>query len=292
MTRSVAGIVLAAMLSSNAFSQQAVTFPTVPSERLPYAGQVEAILTLPPKGEGKVPAVVLIHAGGGFPGSDHYEYYGVSLREAGIATLGLILFRAGSRPFQSHVPSDFLPHAFGALKYLAAHPNIDAGRIGIMGFSLGGILSMYTASGPLASEHLGSNGQRFAAHVPIYPACWVHEANALGSRKLKMAGAYVSLTGAPVHILAGAKDRHDDPDTCQKFVDALSPADRKSIALTVFPNATHVWDVGRSYRYFDRFACKGKGCDIDVVFDSDAAQRGRQIVVEFFTSNLIRAEKK
>lgn len=292
MLRLLAGFLVLTALCSNAFSEQEVTFPTVPSERLPHAGQVEAILTLPPKAVGKVPAVVLIHAGVGFLGSDHYEYYGVPLREVGIATLGLILFRAGSRPFQSHVPSDFLPHAFGALKYLAAHPNIDADRIGIMGFSLGGVLSMYTASASLASEHLGSSGPKFAAHVPIYPACWLHEANARGSRKLKMAGAYASLTGAAVHILAGAKDQHDDPDTCQKFIEALSPVARKSVALTIFPQATHVWDVGRSYRYFDRQACKGKGCDVDVVFDRDATQKGRQVVVEFFSSILLGAEKR
>lgn len=257
MLRFLAAFLALAAFSSNAFSQQEVTFPTVPSERMPYAGQVEAILTLPPNATGKVPAVVLIHAGNGFFNSDQYEYYGSPLRQAGIATLGLILFRQGSRPFQSHVPSDFLPHAFGALKYLATHPNIDPGRIGTMGFSLGGVLSMYTASVSLASEHL-VGGPRFAAHVPIYPACWLHEANARGSQKLKLAGAYTALTGAPVHILAGAKDQHDDPDTCQKFIEALSPQARKSVALTIFPNATHVWDAARSYSYFDRFACKGK----------------------------------
>ncbi len=291
MLRFLAGSVLAVALSSSAFSQQGVTFPTVPSERLPHAGQAEAILTLPPKAGGRTPAVVLIHDYGGYVSPDQYEYYGAALREAGIATLGLIVFRPGSRQLQSQAPSYFLPHAFGALKYLASHPSIDPGKIGIMGFSLGGVLSMYTASGPLSSEHLGS-GPRFAAHVPLYPACWVHEANARASQKLTLAGAYAGLTGAPIHVLAGAKDQLDDPDTCHKFIEALSPDARKSVALTVFPNATHNWDVGRSYRYFDRYACKGKGCDVDVVFDRDTAQKGRQIVVEFFTSNLIRAEKR
>jgi dienelactone hydrolase len=107
-----------------------------------------------------------------------------------------------------------------------------------------------------------------------------------------MAGAYTGLTGAPIHILAGGKDRHDDPDTCQRFIDALPPAASKAIALTVFPNATHVWDVGRSYRYFDRFACKGAGCDIDVVFDPDVTQKGRQIVLDFFSTSLIRSKER
>lgn len=234
MFRSLASFLVVAALSSSAFAQQEVTCPTAPSERLPFAEEVEAILTLPSNAAGKVPAVVLIHTGGGYS-HEHYEFYGPALREAGIATLGLILYRGP----KAHVPSDFLPHAFGALKYLSAHPNIDAGRIGIMGFSLGGLLSMYTASASLASEHLGG-GSRFAAHMPVYPACWVHDANARASRKLKLAGAYARLTGAPVHILAGGKDQHDDPDTCQKFIEALSPDARRFVTLTVFPNATHV----------------------------------------------------
>ncbi len=291
MIRFVAHVLVLSAMSCNAFSQHDVTFPTAPSERLPYSRQVEATLTLPPKASGKVPAVVLIHAGGGFTNSNQYEFYGARLREAGIATLGVVLFRSGSRPFQSHVASDFLPHAFGALKYLAAHPDIDATRVGIMGFSLGGILSMYTASASLTTEHLGE-GPRFAAHVPVYPVCWLHNANARASRKLNMTGAYAKLTGAPIHILGGAKDQLDDPDTCQKFIEALSPEARKSVTLTMFQNGTHLWDVGRNYRYFDHAGCNGKGCDIDVVFDSDTTQKGRQIVVEFFTSNLLQAEKR
>ncbi len=291
MFRLLAGSVLAVALSSSAFSQQAVTFPTIPSQRLPHAGQAEAILTLPPQAEGRVPAVVVIHDYGGYAGPHQYEYYGAALREAGIATLGLILFPRGSKQMQSQPPSYFLGHAFGAIKYLSSLSNINPDRIGIMGFSLGGVLSMYTASAVLASEHLGS-GRRFAAHVPLYPACWVHEANARAAQKLTLAGAYARLTGAPIHILAGAKDQLDDPDTCHKFIEALSLDARKSVVLTMFPSATHNWDVGRSYRYFDRYACKGKGCDVDVVFDTDTSLKGRQIVVEFFSSHLLQAARR
>lgn len=172
MPRRLGWILVFSVLSSGALSQQEVTFPQVPSERLPvwrgYGEQVEAVLSLPPDSAGKVPAVVLIHSAGGYDHA-HYEFYGAALRQAGIATLGLILFRVPSR---THLPADLVPHAFGALKYLATHPRIDPDRIGITGFSLGGILAMYTASSMLAAEHLGT-GPRFAAHVPVYPVCWI-----------------------------------------------------------------------------------------------------------------------
>jgi dienelactone hydrolase len=290
MPHRLAWILVLWVLSSGALSQQAVTFPQAPSERLPvwrgYGEQVEAVLTLPSDSAGRVPAVVLIHAAGSYNHA-HYEFYGAALRQAGIATLGVILFRAPSR---THVPTDLVPHAFGALKYLATHPRIDPDRIGITGFSLGGILAMYTASSMLAAEHLGT-GPRFAAHVPVYPVCRIHEEVARNAERLKrIANAYANLTGAPVHILAGGRDQLEDPDSCQKFLDALSPEARKFVALTVYPNATHNWDVGRDYRYFDRGGCNGKGCQVDVVSSVDVAQKGRQFMVDFFVSNLRRSK--
>lgn len=292
MIRCLASFVICTVLCSGALAQQAVSFPQAPSERLPvwrgYGERVEAILHLPAGSAERVPAVAFIHGAAGYD-SAQYEFYSTALRKAGFATLGLVLFRT---PSSTHLPSDLVPHAFGALKYLASHPRIDPDRIGIMGLSMGGILAMYTASSMFAAEHLGS-GPRFAAHVPVYPVCWIHEEIARGSeRTKKLANAYASLTGAPVHILAGGKDQYDDPDGCQKFLAALASEVRNSVTLTFYPDATHSWDLGRSYRYFAQTACKGRGCQVDVVSDPDTAHKGRQLVVEFFSSKLLRPQTK
>jgi len=284
-------VLFLAVLSSAALAQHDVRFPPVPSERIPvlrgYGGQVEAVLQLPAGAQGRVPAAVLIHSAGGYD-QGLYEFYGAALREEGIATLGVILFR---HPFKGYVPSDFIPHVFGALKYLASDPRIDPERIGVTGFSLGGILAMYAASEVLAMEHLG-NGPRFAAHVPVYPVCWIHEGVARGhERQKRIAKAYDRLTGAPVHVLAGDKDELDDPDGCQRFVEALLPEARKSVALTVFPGATHAWDT-HSRRYFDRAGCKGRGCEVNVVYSPETAQKGRQLMLDFFVTHLRRAKTK
>lgn len=286
MIRCLLRFVLLFVISSGTVAQQEVRFPQAPSERLPvwdgYGEQVDAIFQLPEGAEGRVPAVVLFHGAGGYDRTQ-YEFYGKALREAGIATLGVVLFRSGSR---RHVPSDLVPHAFGALKFLAMHPRIDSERIGITGFSLGGIIAMYTASSMLAAEHMGT-GPRFAAHVPVYPVCWIHEGVARGAeRQKRIANAYAKLTGAPVHILAGGRDELDDPDGCRKFLDALSPEARKSVALTIFPDATHSWDEGGNRRYFDRAGCKGRGCQVDVVNSVDISHKGRQVMIDFFVSNL------
>jgi dienelactone hydrolase len=276
-------VIVLMLLAPGANAQQEITFSTAPSERLPEKSEVEAILTMPANATGKVPAVVFIHSAGGYDAAK-YALYGAALREAGIATLGVSLFRIGS----SRLPSEWLPHTFGAFKYLAAHPQIEPSRIGIMGLSLGGILSMYTASAIFTAEHLGS-GQGFAAHVPVYPACWVHEAIARGTsrnKSLNNTRAYSKLTGAPVHILAGDKDQLDDPDGCQKFLEALSLEARKFVELTVYPGATHVWDAGRNYEYFDRAGCKGRGCQVQVEYSPEVTAKGIKVVVDFFRKHL------
>jgi dienelactone hydrolase len=270
-------------------SPQEVKFPQAPSERLPiwrgYGDQVNAILTLPSNATGKVPAVVMIHTRGGYD-STQYDFYGAALREKGIATLGLVLFRSGP----THQPSDLVPHAFGALKYLASRPDIDPNRIGIMGFSLGGILTVLTASEMLASEHMG-NGPRFAAHAAFYPVCWIHEEIVRNTPRMnRVPDAYTRLTGSPVHILAGGKDRWDDPDSCQKFLRALAPEARKSVALTFYPDATHQWDRVVVGRYFGAAACRGQGCNVEDTYDPATAEKGKQVVLEFFTAILLRGQ--
>lgn len=284
MTRLASMFVLALLQISAPLAQQEVTFPAAKAARAQFEGEIEAVLHLPTGVTGKVPAVVFIHSAGGFLNDrPRYDFYASVLRQAGIATLYVNLFRAGS----DKLPSYWLSHAFGALKYLAAHPQIASDRIGIMGISLGGILSMYTASARLSTEFLG-DGVRYAAHVPIYPVCWIHEEVARGSERTRKAlgDPYAKLTGAPVHILAGGRDELDDPDGCQKFLELLSPDARKFVGLTVYPEATHVWDDGRSFRYFDRAGCKGKGCYVTVEANPEVAAKGRQFVVEFFSKHL------
>ncbi|HEX7055211.1 MAG TPA: prolyl oligopeptidase family serine peptidase [Burkholderiales bacterium] len=283
--RRIAVLLACALAVPAAQAQKEVEFPTAPTARFGAEDSVEAILTLPGNASGKVPAVVLIHNAGGYDPA-HYEFYAAPLRAAGIATLGLILSRAPSQ----RMPSVWIPHVYGAYKFLAAQPEIDAARIGVMGMSLGGLLSLYTASELFTREHLG-DGPRFAAHAALYPVCWVHEAIANGSaarRNRAMAGAYDRLTGAPQLVLAGARDDDDAPDSCEKFLAALSAEARRNVTLHVFPDATHLWDQGPDRRYYDPI-CRGGGCQVTVRYDPAIALQGRDMVVEFFSRHLVGA---
>src|SRR5262249_46516296 len=120
------------------------------------------------------PAVVIVHTLGGYLESNEGRF-AAELRKSGFATLtydtfasrgttGLAIPRAGPGLWPSGVAD-----AYAALRLLAAHPQVDAGRIAIVGFSFGGEVAHLAALGQLRTA-LRAGQDRFAAHVAFYPA--------------------------------------------------------------------------------------------------------------------------
>jgi dienelactone hydrolase len=240
--------------------------------------QVAGRLSVPTNVQGKVPAVVIAHGSGGVDtrGSFHAQ----ALHEAGIATLEIDMWAArglsGGAEGRPRAVAETLPDAWGALKYLSAHPSIDASRIGIMGFSWGGLMSMLSATRKYAAG--AEPGQRFVAHAPFYPVCWAY--NRVPSYE------FGELTGSPIFIQAGAADQYDDPDSCQRLVDSLSPADRANVSLTVYPGATHGWDrLEPAIQITDPYSHTGQGGQVDIAPSPETAETSRRAMVDFFRRN-------
>jgi len=199
------GVVPAATHAAVNHEETVVEFPV--AKAAGEGGRVHTIrgtLRLPPLGERR-PAVVIIH-NAGQDSTGHA--YATALTQAGFVTLEVELWRF-RREHAS--PTAYLAHAFGALKFLATHPRVDPARIGGMGFSLGGILSLRAATEHFTWNYTGGSS-RYAAHLALYPVCYIHlNAQERKSRLKELHGIYDKLTGAPVHILAGAKDEYDEP---------------------------------------------------------------------------------
>lgn len=238
-------------------------------------------LRVPAGQKGKVPAVVVIHNSGGL-GDRTGAQYVEALNAVGIATLELNLFPRGSRPANTRAN---LPHAFGSLLFLARNDRIDPERIGIMGFSWGGILSLVTASSELNSMYAESP-YRFAAHLPLYPACSAMIGIAEGKGRSYGPATFKSLTGMPIHILAAERDDYDDPDSCPKLAQLLTDADRKSIGVTVYPGVGHGWDTQEDRQYQDALANKGRGGSVRHFSDRGIAEKSKAFAVDFFVSSL------
>lgn len=277
----LAGVLLGPASAQEAPKKETVSFDA--ATLIDGTTTVRGELTLPAAAGGKLPAVVVIHSSGGFEDRTRAPYV-AALNQAGIATLELNLFARGGRPKTSQMN---LPHTFGALIYLANRPEIDPARIGVTGFSHGGLLSMLAASQQLAQQYAGDQ-HRFAAHLPIYPVCWAHLAIAEGKNPVYRQSVYQALTGAPVHILGGEKDLYDDPDTCQKFVAALPDAARPSVGLTMYEGATHGWDTPEYRNYHDGAAYKGRGGFITHERNNAVAQQSLDFTTGFFKSALLK----
>ncbi len=279
----VVGTFLGALVTVTANAQGVVAIERmffVVTDAFEPGATVSGELRIPESKRDLLPAVLILHSSPGFDGRG--AFYADALNQAGIATVEIDYLQGRGMPA---TPLHNLPHVYQALQYLAKHPRLDAKRIGILGFSWGGILSVLTSSEELTRQHTGG-GLHFAAHLGIYPICWRHRTVLAGTYKSLKPTVYQRVTGSPVHILAGDKDDFDDPDSCHKFLAELPSRVRPHFTLTVYPGATFAWDSRFSSATYDIGAKKGKGGIVTVHANADIARQSREFAVTFFTTNL------
>ena len=99
--------------------------------------------------------------------------------------------------------------SFMALQKLSIDNNIDSERAGIVGWSLGGGVSLFTAWSPI--QQTISPNHKFAAHLPFYPPCMIMPEE-------------IRVTNAPVHILAGELDDWVPAAACEEMIKAADIA--------------------------------------------------------------------
>lgn len=237
---------------------------------------ISAQFRVPVRPAGKLPAVVIVHGSAGI--DSRGAFYAKALNRAGIATLEIDMWAprgwlGGIFGRPRSVP-ETLPDAYGALEFLSKQPRIDPARIGIMGFSWGGVVTMLTATEPYTERYTGGL-LKFAAHAPNYPVCWVYN---------HIPGyAFSSFTGAPVFIQAGELDGYDAPDSCPDLVRSLPAADQAFISAKVYRGATHAWDrLQPAITITDPYSHLGAGGKVEFVPDPPVAYRSRRATVRFF----------
>ncbi|HXT08542.1 MAG TPA: dienelactone hydrolase family protein [Roseiarcus sp.] len=226
-------------------------------------------------------AVVIAHGSSG-PDS-RGPAYAEALAEAGISSLEIDMWTPrglnGGLDRPKNV-ADTFPDVFGAFRYLTTRPEFDALRLGVMGFSWGGVLSMLTATRAVARRYL-RNGERFAAHAPLYPVCWLY--NRVEGYEFR------DLTGAPILLQCGAADDYDAPDAAESLVNGLDGFDRDCLRVVVYPGATHAFDqLGEPAKVVtDPFAHQGRGGEVAFTPDPVAGQAARAATADFFRRALL-----
>jgi dienelactone hydrolase len=246
-------------------------FATAADPPLTVAGKLAT-----PQAGGPVPGVLICHGSDGVDGRG--EFHAEALNAAGIATFEIDMWAArgvgrGAAARPRSVP-ETLPDAFAGAAFMARQPEIDPARIGILGFSWGGVVSLLTATQRWRGE-LGGAAPPLVAHAALYPVCWAYG--------VVPGFSLDELTGEVILIQAGDADTYDDPDGLEQLLARLAPASRALIRGITHEGAGHAFDRrGETKQINDPFAHKGKGGPVTMAFDPKAAEAARAANVSFF----------
>ena len=193
-----------------------------------------------PSGAGPFPAVVLLHTCAGV--APHMYEWADRLRDAGY--VALIVNSLSSRGVGYNCDTirvsvdDVAGDALAALTYLKGLGFVDPRRIGVMGFSFGGMAGLRLASaGYLRNRPEAADGA-FKAIISVYPYCVRRDAGR--AARLVQYNLYDDIA-VPLLILIGGADDHTDPLECAAKAQALA-ARGQPVSHKVYPNATHGFD--------------------------------------------------
>ena len=187
-------------------------------------------LTLARDGADRMPVVILLHGGGGlYDGNTIYDWAS-KLHSIGIATF-VVNSNARQGCPKCYSQNEGLPNmidAFQAMALLSTHPRVDPDRIGLMGFSVGGIATLY-ATVKRFQRMWAPEGLELAAYVSFYPGCnyTFYEEE--------------QVTDRPVRILMGDKDQLGWSVPCEDYVNRLRKAG-KDFEITIIPGVHHAFD--------------------------------------------------
>ncbi|MFQ5899761.1 MAG: dienelactone hydrolase family protein [Candidatus Methylomirabilia bacterium] len=188
-------------------------------------------LRLPRAGAGHLPAVVLVHGSGGV--GTVVERWAEEINGIGVAAFILDSFTGRgilqTADDQSRLGSgSMMVDAFRALRLLSTHPRIDPARIAVMGFSKGGIVSLYASLRRFRRMHGPEEGE-FAAYLAFYPFCGFAFA---GDEQV---------SDQPIRIFHGAADDYTPIVPCREYVGRLRRAG-KDVRLIEYRGAPHGFD--------------------------------------------------
>lgn len=264
---------------------------------------IKGKLSLPIPGNGKGcghanrkwPAVLILHGSAG-PDS-RGDFYEAELNAHGIATLQIDMWEARGVTSLANRPAAPIltyPDAFSALAFLSNHPNIAAGRVGVLGFSWGGVISLASAE-KLYSGMFGG-GRTFAAHVANYPVCWGANNTTVPALQppAQKGTQFLHLTGAPVLIQIGTEDDYDNgTEYCHDLADLVNPTNNNVVKVVDYQGAYHAWDrlwvpvsAPDPYGNEGSFFTTGQIPLVQIVPNVDLAYESRDRVVRFFQRNL------
>ena len=199
-----------------------------------HTGKATLVMPEAANADAPVPAIVIMHGSGGIQKGREMEYAAL-FAENGIA--GFVIDYYEPRGVTEKTPYvmktmaatevDVMSDAYSALKILGTHPAIDAKRIGVTGYSYGGMGTRYTLDDRL-KKIMAPDVPPFALHMDIYGPC--HQT--LG---------HTGTTGAPYLAIHGDADNSVDPALCQEVYKEIEVGGSQ-VESHVIAGAGHAWE--------------------------------------------------
>jgi dienelactone hydrolase len=233
-------------------SVKTIYWPQIVGEGHAYIDRAEKVwvparLYMPASPASKVPAMIIVHGIGGLYTRDGkkraYWEYAEMLAANGVAALVVDTHGARGVGVSGQLGSTevsvyaFAADAFAAADILRTHPRIDGSKVGIMGFSKGGMTTLLATDQRFA-DSLSRDKARFGLHIAIYPGCQNYP-------------EHLQPTKAPVKFMLGEKDNYTGISGCYEIEDKLKAAGTP-VTVEVFKGAYHAWDEDvRPYRVDD-----------------------------------------
>jgi dienelactone hydrolase len=262
------GISVACLLPTTVCSQEKLDIPSrTPGTWTEYAhGQGSAVtvvgyLTLPAGHSGPVPAMILKHGSAGLAGAqgDNIRQWAAQLNQWGVGAFVVDSF--GPRGIEDSARDQSklrsladLADTFAALRVLAANPQIDSHRIGVIGWSRGGAVAMETALESARLAVLTPADPTFVAHVVFY---------GMASPQYRD----TATDHAPMLFLHGASDNLVPVGPTKEFADWIE-TQGNPVAFQIYPGVYHDFDVEKGIDGSVSLVESARDCDVVVDFAS------------------------
>jgi dienelactone hydrolase len=213
-----------------------------------------------PEGAGKLPVMIIAHGSGGVTDAREFAW-GRRLAEIGVGAFVIDSFtprgirETATDQAQLNTIANVADSLF-ALKLLATHPRVDARRIGIMGFSKGGQVTLWTTLDTVRRGVIADD-LRFAVHAAFYPACNTQ---------------YVGKpTGAPIAFLVGAADDYTPVWACERY-SAWFKGKGVPVTYAAYSGAYHGFDGSGRVAFLNALQT-GRNCDAELDVDTMRMKR-------------------
>ncbi len=246
-----------------------------------------AVVTQPASNK-KLPAVVILHHSGGFDAGTTKQYADL-LNSNGFITIEPIMFNKPGK-FQY---SESLAKAMGAVAYLNSLDTVDHSRISVIGTSYGANLSVFAATEWAQQKYTPT--VKLHRVVSLYPVCWFYSKIIerdtsswfFKDRLKEFPETFMDAwADVPTMILAGGQDDYNGKDglACNTFKNLIPSEKQKNLtSVTVYQDATHGWDQGRTFSFHEPAACKAQGCTNTNQSNKAVTEQAKAELLSFLT---------